>query len=136
MKQTSQLRRGIVSGLIAAAFVAGCGQGSGVQHVETQPGAPAAAASGSLYADMSADAASQWAGSTMAPNFYPHGYDYGATDSVSTVAANFYPHGYDYGATGSVSTVAANFYPHGYDYGATDSTVDPNFYPHGYDYGS
>jgi hypothetical protein len=112
MMQTSKVRRGIAAGLIAAAIVAaGCGQGSGVQNVDTEPAAPSPAAS--LYADMSADAADAW--STDLP-----GVNYTATSGLAGMSADAASH-WSEAAESSGSTVAPNYYPHGYDYGATDA---------------
>jgi hypothetical protein len=112
MKQTIHVRRGIASGLIAAAIIAaGCGQGSGVQNVDTEPAAPSPAAS--LYADMSADAADAW--STDLP-----GVNYTATAGLAGMSADAASH-WSEAETGG-STVAPNYYPHGYDYGADDAT--------------
>jgi hypothetical protein len=106
MEQTSKVRRGIASGVIAAAIIAaGCGRGSGVQNVDTEPAAATPAAS--LYADMSADAADNW--STDLP-----GVTY-STSSLGDMSADAASHW-------SEPTVAPNYYPHGYDYGAEDTT--------------
>jgi hypothetical protein len=110
MKQTMQLRRGIASGVIAAAIiVAGCGRGSDTENVTSEPAAPAPAAS--HYGDMSADAVDQWSTGVAGIRF--------STSSFADMSADAASHWTESDAS-SGSTTEANYYPHGYDYGAED----------------
>jgi hypothetical protein len=111
MKQTMQLRRGIASGVIAAAIiVAGCGRGSDTDSVSGEPAAaPSPAAS--PYGDMSADAVDQWATDVSGVRL--------STSSFADMSADAASHWTESGGS-SGSTTEANYYPHGYDYGAGD----------------